>query len=285
MFMPELPMVATLGIAFILGAMLGSFLNVVIYRLPLILDQQWRADCLEYLELPAQPNEAKVSLWLPSSQCPGCGHSIRPWHNIPIFGYLLLRGRCTDCGVSISPVYPLVEALTGILTALVIWRFGASLEGLAAMCLTWSLIALTGIDLKKQILPDSITLPLLWAGLIANAFGLFTDIYSSLWGAVGGYLSLWSVYWLFKLVTGKEGMGYGDFKLLAALGAWLGWQYLPTLILCSSVVGIAFGIVIILMKRQGREIPIAFGPYLATAGWICLFFGETALSTTARIFG
>jgi leader peptidase (prepilin peptidase)/N-methyltransferase len=182
-------------------------------------------------------------------------------------------------------VYPLVEALTAVFTALVVWRYGATVEGFAALVLTWSLIALTGIDLKKHILPDSITLPLLWAGLIANSFGLFTDIQSAIWGAVGGYLSLWSVYWIFKLLTGKEGMGYGDFKLLAALGAWLGWQYLPTLILCSSVVGIFFGIVIIVMKRQGREIPIAFGPYLAAAGWICLFYGESALEMTRRAFG
>lgn len=282
--MTELPLAALLTIAFVLGAMVGSFLNVVIYRLPRMLEQKWREECLDYLEMPAEKQDEKVSLVLPRSRCPSCKKAIKPWYNIPIFGYLLLGGRCAECRERISPVYPLVELLTGGFTLLVIWRVGANSQGLAAVFFTWSLIALTGIDIKKHILPDSITLPLLWAGLIVNSFGLFTDIQSSLWGAIGGYMSLWSVYWLFKLLTGKEGMGYGDFKLLAALGAWLGWQYLPTLILVSSVVGILFGIIIIVLKRQGREIPIAFGPYLATAGWICLFFGESALELTSRLF-
>lgn len=282
--MAELPLAVVLGIAFILGAMVGSFLNVVIYRLPKMLDQMWRAECLDYLELPPEQSTEKLSLVLPRSRCPSCGNAIKPWHNIPIIGYLFLRGRCADCRQSISPAYPLVELLSAIITLAVIWRFGANIQGLTAIFFSWALIALTGIDLKKHILPDSITLPLLWAGLILANFGVFTDLESSLWGAVGGYMSLWSIYWLFKLLTGKEGMGYGDFKLLAALGAWLGWQYLPTLILVSSVVGIFFGIAIIFLKRQGREIPIAFGPYLAVAGWICLFFGESAIQFTSGLF-
>lgn len=282
--MAELPLAVVLGIAFILGAMVGSFLNVVIYRLPKMLDQMWRAECLDYLELPPEQSTEKLSLVLPRSRCPSCGNAIRPWHNIPIIGYLFLRGRCADCRQSISPAYPLVELLSAIITLAVIWRFGANIQGLTAIFFSWALIALTGIDLKKHILPDSITLPLLWAGLILANFGVFTDLESSLWGAVGGYMSLWSIYWLFKLLTGKEGMGYGDFKLLAALGAWLGWQFLPTLILVSSVVGIFFGIAIIFLKRQGREIPIAFGPYLAVAGWICLFFGESAIQFTSGLF-
>lgn len=282
--MPELPMAVLLGVAFILGAMIGSFLNVVIYRLPLMLDQQWREECLDYLGLPPDTAKEKVSLILPGSRCPSCNTAIKPWHNVPILGYLFLRGQCANCQAKISPAYPVVELLTALFTLAVVWQFGANMQGFAAVLLTWCLIALTGIDIKKHILPDSITLPLLWAGLIANSFGLFTDIQSSLWGAIGGYMSLWTVYWLFKLITGKEGMGYGDFKLLGALGAWLGWQYLPTLILCSSLVGILFGVVIILAKRQGKEIPIAFGPYLATAGWICLFFGQSALELTSRVF-
>ncbi len=280
----SLPPGMQLTLAFVVGAMLGSFLNVVIYRLPRILEQAWRAECLDFLELPAEPAADKLSLWFPGSHCPACQQPIRPWHNIPILGYLFLRGRCAHCRASISPAYPLVELITATLTALMVWRYGLNAAGLAAAAFTWALIALTGIDLRKQLLPDSITLPLLWAGLVVNSFGWFTDLSSALWGAVGGYLSLWSVYWPFKLLTGKEGMGYGDFKLLAALGAWLGWQYLPTLILCSSLVGIVFGLVIIYLKKQGREIPIAFGPYLAMAGWICLFFGGQALALTQRAF-
>jgi leader peptidase (prepilin peptidase)/N-methyltransferase len=282
--MAELPVAVVWGIAFVLGAMVGSFLNVVIYRLPRMLDQMWRKECLDYLELPPEQPDEQLSLVLPRSRCPSCGNAVRPWHNIPIIGYLLLRGRCADCQTKISSAYPLVELLTAGLTLAVVWRFGANIQGLAAILFTWSLIALTGIDLKKHILPDSITFLLLWAGLILSNFGVFTELESSLWGAVGGYMSLWSVYWLFKLLTGKEGMGYGDFKLLAALGAWLGWQYLPTLILVSSVVGIIFGIAIIFLKRQGKEIPIAFGPYLAVAGWICLFFGESAIQFTTGLF-
>lgn len=282
--MAELPLAFVLIVAFLLGAMVGSFLNVVIYRLPIMLEQRWRQESLEYLELPPESAEKKLSLILPRSRCPSCSAAIKPWHNIPVIGYLVLGGKCSACSSKISAAYPLVELLTACFTLLVVWQLGTGAQGLAGVFFTWSLIALTGIDLKKHILPDSITLPLLWAGLVVNSFGIFTDNQSALWGAIGGYLSLWSVYWLFKLLTGKEGMGYGDFKLLAALGAWLGWQFLPTLILVSSVVGIFFGVIIILMKRQGREIPIAFGPYLAVAGWICLFFGNSAIELTSRIF-
>lgn len=272
-----LPLELVLAIAFILGAVVGSFLNVVIYRLPKILDQRWTADCRSFLEIKPDPSateEKKVSLLWPSSSCPKCKNKIRPWHNIPILGFLLLRGQCKDCSEPISPRYPIVELITALLSLVIIWKFGATLEGLAALCITWSLIALTGIDFDEHLLPDSITLPLMWAGLIANSFGLFTDLPSALWGAILGYMSLWSVYWVFKLVTGKEGMGFGDFKLLAALGAWLGWSYLPTIILMSSLVGLVFALLFMIFSGNKKGAPIAFGPYLAVAGWICLVLGE-----------
>lgn len=272
-----LPVELVLTIAFILGGVVGSFLNVVIYRLPKILNQRWTADCRNYLEIKpdsTEPEVKNVSLLWPSSSCPKCENKIRPWHNIPILGFLLLRGRCKDCSEPISPRYPIVELISAVLSLIVIWKFGATMEGLAALFITWSLIALTGIDFDEHLLPDSITLPLMWAGLIANSFGLFTDLPSALWGAILGYMSLWSVYWVFKLVTGKEGMGFGDFKLLAALGAWLGWSYLPTIILMSSLVGLVFALLFMIFSGNKKGAPIAFGPYLAVAGWICLLLGE-----------
>lgn len=272
-----LPLELVLTIAFILGAVVGSFLNVVIYRLPLILNQRWTADCQSYLEIKTNSAKAeaeKVSLLWPSSSCPKCNNKIRPWHNIPILGFLILKGRCKDCSEPISPRYPIVELISALLSLAIIWKFGATIEGLMALFITWSLIALTGIDFDEHLLPDSITLPLMWAGLIANSFGLFTDLPSALWGAILGYMSLWSVYWAFKLVTGKEGMGFGDFKLLAALGAWLGWSYLPTIILMSSLVGLVFAVLFMIFSGNKKGAPIAFGPYLAVAGWICLFLGE-----------
>ena len=271
-----LPTEFLLLIAFTLGAIVGSFLNVVIHRLPKILEQKWTADCRNYLDIKStsEDSEAKnISLLWPASSCPKCKNKIRAWHNIPIFGYLLLRGKCKDCGEAISPRYPIVELLTAIFSLAVIWKFGPTAEGLAALLITWSLIALTGIDFDEHLLPDSITLPLMWAGLIANSFGLFTDLQSALWGAILGYMSLWSVYQVFKLVTGKEGMGFGDFKLLAALGAWLGWNYLPTIILMSSLVGLVFALLFMIFSGNKKSAPIAFGPYLAVAGWICLFLG------------
>lgn len=271
-----LPVEVLLLVAFILGAVVGSFLNVVIYRLPKILDQKWSADCRNYLDIKPAPEEAEtrnMSLLWPASNCPKCKGKIRPWHNIPIVGFLLLKGKCKDCGEPISPRYPIVELLSAIFSLVIIWKFGPTAQGLAALLMTWSLIALTGIDFDEHLLPDSITLPLMWAGLIVNSFGLFTDLQSALWGAILGYMSLWSVYWVFKLVTGKEGMGFGDFKLLAALGAWLGWNYLPTIILMSSLVGLVFALLFMIFSGNKKGAPIAFGPYLAVAGWICLFLG------------
>lgn len=276
-----LPLEVLLAIAFVLGSVVGSFLNVVIFRLPKILNQTWTADCRNYLEIKPDSeakNEEQISLLWPSSCCPKCQKKIRPWHNIPIFGYLLLKGKYRDCSQPISPRYPIVELISAVLSLIVIWKFGATAQGLAALAITWTLIALTGIDFDEHLLPDSITLPLLWAGLIANSFGLFSDLSTALWGAVLGYLSLWSVYWIFKLITGKEGMGFGDFKLLAALGAWLGWNYLPTIILLSSLIGLAFALLFMIFSGNKKSAPIAFGPYLAVAGWICLLMGPAVFS-------
>ncbi len=277
----QLPLELILIVAFVLGSVVGSFLNVVIYRLPKILNQNWSADCRNYLELKADPEaseEEKISLLWPSSGCPKCKNKIRPWHNIPILGYFFLKGRCKDCNEPISARYPIVELVSALLSVVVIWKLGVTTQGLAALAITWTLIALTGIDFDEHLLPDSITLPLLWAGLIANSFGLFTDLPTAVWGAVLGYLSLWSVYWIFKLITGKEGMGYGDFKLLGALGAWLGWDYLPTIILLSSVLGLVFALLFMVFSGNKKSAPIAFGPYLAVAGWICLLLGPAAFS-------
>ena len=277
-----LPIEFLLAITFVLGAAVGSFLNVVIFRLPKILNQTWTADCRNYLGIKADPEakiENKISLLWPSSCCPKCQKKIRPWHNIPVFGYILLRGKCKDCNEPISARYPIVELVSAVLSLIVIWKFGATAQGLAALAITWTLITLTGIDFDEHLLPDSITLPLLWAGLIANSFfGLFTDFSTSLLGAVLGYLSLWSVYWIFKLITGKEGMGFGDFKLLAALGAWLGWTYLPTIILLSSLIGLAFALLFMIFSGNKKTTPIAFGLYLAIAGWVCLLIGPAAFS-------
>ena len=262
--------------ALILGLLIGSFLNVVIYRLPKMLERQWRAECVALTGASATPEqpEAPFNLVTPASTCPHCGHRIRPWENIPALSYLLLRGRCSQCRQRISVRYPIVEVVTGILSAALAWHFGPTPQLLAALVLTWGLIALTMIDADTQLLPDVLTLPLLWLGLLVNTQGLFTDLNSAVWGAAAGYLSLWTVYWLFKLITGKEGMGYGDFKLLAALGAWMGWQMLPLIILLSSLVGAVVGIAMIVALGRDRQIPIPFGPYLATAGWIALLWGE-----------
>ena len=281
-----LPLEFLLVLAFLLGSIVGSFLNVVIYRLPKILSQNWSAECRAYLEIEADSESKnaevkKHSLLWPASSCPKCENKIRPWHNLPIFGYLLLKGRCKDCDTPISPRYPLVELISGLLSVIVIWKFGATTQGLMALAITWTLIALTGIDFDEHLLPDCITLPLLWAGLIVNSFGIFTDLYTALWGAIAGYLILWSVYWLFKIVTGKEGMGFGDFKLLAALGAWLGWTYLPTIVLLSSVVGLVFALLFMVFSGNKKSAPIAFGPYLAVAGWICLIAGPSILGFLA----
>ena len=256
-----------------MGLLIGSFLNVVIYRLPKALEGEWKSDCCELLEIE-KPEEPKIGIAFPASHCPSCKAPIKPWQNIPVISYLLLKGKCASCKTSISPRYPLVEMTAGVLSAVVIYTLGPSLQAVLALLLTWALVALTMIDIDTQLLPDNITLPLLWIGLVANSFGVFTSLDNALWGAVAGYLSLWSVFWLFKIVTGKEGMGYGDFKLLAALGAWMGWQSLPLIIILSSFVGAIIGIAGILIMGRDKNIPIPFGPYLAIAGWIALLWGQ-----------
>ncbi|WP_430793435.1 prepilin peptidase [Azonexus hydrophilus] len=259
----------------LLGLCVGSFLNVVIYRLPKMMEQDWQLQCAE-LRGETPSTATPFNLARPRSRCPHCGHSISALENIPLLSYLLiLRGKCSACGARISLRYPLVEILTGALSAYAVWHFGPGITAVGAMLLIWALIALTFIDLDTQLLPDSITLPLLWLGLAFNLESTYTDLPSAVIGAMAGYLALWSVFWLFKLATGKEGMGYGDFKLLAALGAWLGWQMLPAIILLSSVVGALAGILLIILARHGRNVPIPFGPYLAAAGLIALFWGKT----------
>jgi leader peptidase (prepilin peptidase) / N-methyltransferase len=267
----------------VIGLMLGSFLNVVIYRLPKMLEQEWRQHCAE---LHGEKIEAlpAFNLATPRSSCPECGHEISVFENIPIFSYLVLRGRCANCHASIPLRYPLIEALTGALSGFVAWHFGFGGMAFAALIFVWAMIALTFIDLNTQLLPDSITQPLLWFGLILNLHNGLTDIHSAVIGAVLGYLALWSVYWSFKLLTGKEGMGYGDFKLLAAIGAWLGWQLLPLVILFSSLAGAAVGIVLILAKNYSKNTTIPFGPYLAGGGLIALFWGNQINQAYLAIF-
>lgn len=267
----------------ILGLIFGSFLNVVIHRLPVMLLRDWRRDCREFLQekypedlagnLPT--GEARrYNLIVPRSACPHCGHEISALENIPVISYLFLRGRCSACKTPISPRYPIVEAICAVLTFTVAWKFGVSYQFLFAALLTWALIALTLIDFDHQYLPDQITLPFIWLGLLLNLQNLYTDLPSALLGATAGYLSLWSIYHLFKLVTGKEGMGFGDFKLLSMFGAWLGWQMLPAIILISTLIGSVVGILLIALKRHEKGTPIPFGPYLAGAGWIVLLWGK-----------
>ena len=259
--------------ALVLGLLVGSFLNVVVHRLPIMMRRDWRAQAREFLELPAEP-ASTFNLVLPHSRCPHCDHEIRPWENIPLASWLALRGKCSSCRAPISKRYPLVELLCGLLSGYVAWHFGFSWQAGAMLLLTWGLLAMSMIDVDHQLLPDSIVLPLLWVGLIVNDFGLFASLSDALWGAVAGYLTLWSVYWLFKLVTGKEGMGYGDFKLLAMLGAWGGWQVLPLTILLSSVVGAVLGTILLRVQKADSGTAIPFGPYLAIAGWLALLWGE-----------
>jgi leader peptidase (prepilin peptidase)/N-methyltransferase len=269
-FLADPPVFAVAGL--LVGLAVGSFLNVVIHRLPKVMEREWRAQCAELRGEPA-PAAERYNLATPASACPSCGHRIGALENIPVLSYLWLRGKCSACGVRISARYPVVEAVTGLLTAYCAWRFGLGWQGLGSMLFVWCMIALTFIDIDTQLLPDSITLPLLWAGLLLNLRGTFTDLASAVLGAAAGYLVLWSVYWVFKLVTGREGMGFGDFKLLAAIGAWLGWKMLPLVILASSLVGAVVGIVLMVVARRGRDVPIPFGPYLAGAGLIALFWG------------
>ena len=266
----------------VIGLLVGSFLNVVIHRLPKMMDNDWRAQCAE-LHGQATPDTEALSLSVPRSRCPQCGHPITALENIPVISWLVLRGKCSACRAPISSRYPIVEALTSLLSILAAVHFGFGWAAAGALLLIWGLIALTFIDYDTQLLPDSITLALLWAGLLLNLFGTYTDLQSAVVGAMLGYLSLWSVYWGFKLVTGKEGMGYGDFKLLAALGAWLGWQTLPLIILLSSLVGALLGIALIVLAKRGRNVPIPFGPYLATAGLIALLWGRELTQAYLRL--
>jgi leader peptidase (prepilin peptidase) / N-methyltransferase len=269
---PALMVVAAL----VVGLCVGSFLNVVVHRLPKMLERAWREDCAEQAGQDVSP-APPYNLVVPRSACPSCGHRITALENIPVVSWLALRGRCSACRARISIRYPIVEIVGGLLAAAAVAAFGLTATGIAACVFLWTLLALALIDADTQYLPDDLTLPLLWAGLIANLWGLFTPLSSAVIGAVAGYLSLWTVYWLFKLIRGKEGMGYGDFKLLAALGAWLGWKMLPLIILLSSVAGAAIGLGLIAFRGRDHTTPLPFGPYLALAGAIALFFGPALL--------
>ncbi|HBC58541.1 MAG TPA: prepilin peptidase [Gammaproteobacteria bacterium] len=275
--------IALIAVAGLLGLVVGSFLNVVSYRLPLMMFREWRIQAREYLEL--DPNDESkddndaLNLAFPASHCPNCKEDIWARDNIPLFGWIFLRGKCRHCGARISVRYPIVECLTAIFSMVVVFYFGFNIEALAALVLTWSLIALSLIDIDHQILPDQITLSLLWLGLLLSLFSFeaFSTPTEAIVGAIAGYLSLWTIYMIFKIITGKEGMGFGDFKLFAALGAWLGWQSLPLIILLSSLVGAAFGISLIVFRGADRQLAIPFGPYLAAAGWIALIWGENII--------
>ena len=262
-----------LFVCLLVGLCVGSFLNVVIHRLPKMMEVEWQAQASELRgETPAKL--PRYNLIAPGSHCPQCRHAITTAENIPVVSWVWLRGRCSACKEPISARYPIVELITGLASVLVAWRFGPTIACAGALMLTWSLVALAYIDFDTTLLPDSITLPLVWAGLGFNLFGTFAPLSAAVIGAMAGYLTLWSVYWLFKLATGKEGMGFGDFKLLAALGAFLGWQMLPLIVLASSVVGAVFGVALIILARRGREVPMPFGPYLASAGFIALIWGH-----------
>ncbi len=278
-------MLALVLCTLLVGLLIGSFLNVVVYRLPKMLLRDWQAQAREILNLPAEADKQTFNLILPNSSCPHCAHEIKPWENIPIVSWLFLRGKCSACKAPISTRYPLVELTCGLLSAYVAWHFGFTWQTGSMLLLTWGLLAMSLIDADHQLLPDVLVLPLLWIGLMVNQFGLFASPADALWGAIAGYLSLWSVYWLFKLVTGKEGMGYGDFKLLAMLGAWGGWQILPLTILLSSLVGAVLGVIMLRLRNAETSTPIPFGPYLAIAGWIALLWGEQVTASYLQIAG
>jgi leader peptidase (prepilin peptidase)/N-methyltransferase len=272
-------------LAGLLGLIVGSFLNVVIYRLPIILERNWKRQCQEFLgkTKPGEDTTTPFNLVTPRSQCPDCGHAITALENIPLLSFLWLKGKCSACQKPISRRYPVVELLSAALSAFVAWYFGVHLTTPAALILTWALIALTFIDLDRQILPDAITLPFLWMGLAANYFDLFTDLHSAVLGAGLGYISLWLVFQVFKYITGKEGMGYGDFKLFAVFGAWLGWQVLPLIMLLASLVGAIVGIGFIVLRGHDRRIPIPFGPFLCSAAWIALLWGSEIIHAYLRL--
>ena len=286
--------IAAIGGGVVLGLLFGSFLNVVIYRLPIMLEREWRLQAHEQLtglERAAGDEQTRFNLLTPRSRCSSCGTQITAWQNIPVISWLLLRGRCASCKTAISIRYPIIELLTGILSGIVVWQFGTGLTAGVVLVLLWGLIVLTMIDIDHQLLPDNITYPLLWLGL---GFSLlhdpaanlpFPDTQTAIIGAIAGYLSLWSVYWLFKLATGKEGMGYGDFKLLAVLGAWLGWQMLPLIILLSAIVGAVVGIAMIILLDRDHQVPIPFGPYLAGAGLIALLWGDPIINAYLNYSG
>ena len=275
--MTQDPIVYT-AIALVVGLCVGSFLNVVVHRLPKMMEREWRAQCAELRgDAVVDENPPRYNLAVPRSACPECGHPIGALENIPVVSWLALRGACKACRKPIPMRYPLVEALGGLLAAYAIWRFGLTWKGASACILLWTLVALTFIDFDTQLLPDSLTLPLLWAGLVVNLFGVFVPLHDAVIGAIAGYLALWIVYWLFRLIRGKEGMGYGDFKLLGALGAWLGWQMLPLIVLLSSVVGAVIGISLMVFRGRDHNVPLAFGPYLAIAGGVALFFGPAVI--------
>ncbi len=258
----------------VLGLIIGSFLNVVIYRLPIMMEREWRKQCTELLNISAPKPKDTLNLIQPRSRCPHCGHAITALENIPIISYVWQWGKCTACGHSISLRYPFIEGFSAILAIITAWHFGYGWPLIGALILTWTLLAASMIDFDHQLLPDDITLPFLWFGLLCNLFGLYTDIESSIIGAMAGYLTLWIVYWIFKLLTGKEGMGQGDFKLLGALGAWMGWQALPLILFISSLIGAVVGITLIILRDHDKNVPIPFGPYLAAAGWLYLLWGN-----------
>lgn len=268
----------------VLGLIVGSFLNVVIYRLPKMLEQDWRTQCSTLLNVEIETPTSIFNLISPNSHCPHCKKEIAPWHNIPVISYLFLKGKCSACKTPIALRYPLLELVCGITTAFAAYHFGFTLLMLVSLFFIWSLIALTMIDIDHQLLPDNITLPLLWGGLIINSFGILVPLEDAVWGAIAGYLSLWSVFWFFKLLTNKEGMGYGDFKLLAALGAWMGWQMLPLIIVLSSLVGACVGIILIMIKKYNRDTAIPFGPYLAGAGLLAFIWGNTLITQYWLLF-
>lgn len=293
------PLPLFIGLVFILGLVVGSFLNVVIYRLPIILDREWRAQAAEMLApsaipspVAAEPSSAGLTLSVPRSACPVCKAPITAWQNIPLISWIALRGRCAACATKISVRYPLVEFGTGLLSAAVAWHFGVGAPAACALLVTWTLIALTGIDLEHQLLPDNLTLPLMWAALVAAVTigprlgeSLPVSPRDAIIGAAAGYLSLWLVFHAFRLVTGKEGMGYGDFKLLGALGAWLGWKLLPVIILLSAATGAVLGVLMIVMRGRDRAAPIPFGPYLAAAGWLAMMYGDALVEGYLRLSG
>ncbi len=282
------------GVIFLFGLMFGSFFNVVIYRVPVMMQLEWLENCRDFIkemfgklpkELEAHPEslpKPPFNIAKPDSTCPHCGHKIRWYENVPLASYVALKGKCSSCKNTISLRYPIIELVTALLSGFAAWKFGFGWETAAALAFTWALICLTMIDFDHKLLPDQITLPLMWLGLLLNIQGMFASLEDAVIGAVAGYMCLWSLYWAFKLLTGKEGMGYGDFKLLAALGAWMGWQYLLLILVLSSMVGAVVGVSLIVIKGRDKNIPIPFGPYLAAAGWIAFFWGEAILRQYQR---